>query len=322
MAASATTISDLHNDIILQTLSKMDGPTLAVASSSASLFRDLASNSGLWQNLCLSTWPSLSNPRLSSLLSVPGQYRNFFSDSFPFPCSADKEVSTSYQEQTGKCFEKDDDENTPPLPGKLISAIDLFHKGVPVFSRVVDTDTSSSWFLTLPFRVDGLDKKDPDPYPMPVIDPEELTLSWVVIDPESTRAINISSRRPVSIDRHWYTGETLVRFAIILRECAVSVVITCAEETGYVTEMNMRVENLDGMSMSGKGSLVILKAATEGNRVGVKEEFEVKEKYEEFMRKKKERLDRKVRREGMLDLVCTGFGALMFLSFVGLVAFR
>lgn len=209
----------------------------------------------------------------------------------------------------------------------LISAIDLYHRGTPVFSRVVDTDASSSWFLTSPFRVDGLARKDPNPYQStePPIDPEDLTLSWIVVDPDdSARAVNVSSRGPVSVDRHWYTGETLVRFAVVLEGWAVSAVVTCEEETGHVREVGLTVEDVDGVSVSGRESLRILTAAMEGARVGMRkeEEVRVRERYGEYVKRKRGRREKKMRREGMLDLCCTAFGALLFLVSLMLLIFR
>lgn len=218
-----------------------------------------------------------------------------------------------------------DNSVTEDLPTELISAIDLYHKGAPVFSRVVEMETSSSWFLTSPFCIDGIERKDPEAshsVEEPAINPEDLTLSWIVIDPETCQAVNVSSRRPVSIDRHWYSGETLVKFAVVLRGCAVSVVVTCGEEMGHVREMRMKVEDMDGISLTGRGSLGILKGAMEGERRGAKWENEVKGEYEEYLKRKRERRERKAKREGMLDLLCTAFGGLMFLSFLMLLAFR
>jgi hypothetical protein len=34
------------------------------------------------------------------------------------------------------------------LPAELVFAVDLYHRGAPLLSRVVETSASSSWFLT------------------------------------------------------------------------------------------------------------------------------------------------------------------------------
>ncbi|KAL3741236.1 hypothetical protein ACJRO7_016809 [Eucalyptus globulus] len=45
---------------------------------------------------------------------------------------------------------------------------------------------------------------------------DSLRLSWVLIDSEGRRAMNLSSAAPVSIQRHWLSGEVHARFATIL----------------------------------------------------------------------------------------------------------
>lgn len=311
---TTTTIDDLHSDIVNRALRLMDGPTLAAAASSSSRLRSLASDPAIWRHLCLSTWPSLNNPRLLSLLS--DHHRSFFSQSFPFPLIVDDD------DDDEKEYNQNDANDHPTLlPTRVISAIDLYHEGIPVFCRVLDTDTSSTWFLNSPFQLDGLDRKDPELYPStePAINPDRLTLSWVVIDPCTQRAVNVSSRKPVSVDRHWFTGEVLVRFVLVLRGCAVMVLVTCAEESGHVRQVRLTVEDMDGKWVSGKGSLGILTRAMEGRR---RVEVKARERYEEYSRRKRERLERKSRRDGLMDLCCTGVGALVFLAFLMMLAFR
>ncbi|MCI06226.1 putative F-box protein, partial [Trifolium medium] len=66
-----------------------------------------------------------------------------------------------------------------------------------------------------PFRIDILDPKDSVETSMeyPRNDEacknleEELRMSWIVIDPRGKRAVNVSSGKPVSVHRHWLTGD-------------------------------------------------------------------------------------------------------------------
>ncbi|KAL5207401.1 hypothetical protein ABZP36_031836 [Zizania latifolia] len=74
-----------------------------------------------------------------------------------------------------------------------------------------------------------------------VLSPAELELSWVVLDPARGRAVNVSSRRAVAVDRHWYTGETLVPFAVVLGGCKFESTVTCSEGTGHVSEVFLAV---------------------------------------------------------------------------------
>ncbi|KAK2406040.1 F-box protein [Trifolium repens] len=86
--------SKLDPDMItFHILPHLDGKSLIILSSVSSQFHNLISkinsNSDLWRNICISTWPSLltnfpSKDFHSSVISVlPGGYRSFFLDAFP-----------------------------------------------------------------------------------------------------------------------------------------------------------------------------------------------------------------------------------------------
>ncbi|XP_073004361.1 probable F-box protein At2g36090 [Typha latifolia] len=297
-SSMSTTIEDIHPDVLRRALRLLDGPALAAAGCATSHLRSLATDPALWREICLSTWPSLGHPRLLSL-----SHRALFADAHSFPQSESATLDSGV-----------------PVPLQLISAVDLYHGGKPVFSRVVETDASSPWFLGSPFRVDALDRKDPPP--APVTSPAELSLSWIVIDPARRRAVNISSRSPVAVERHWYTGETLVRFATAISGFAFEAVVTCGEEAGHVSEISLGVEDADGITASGRDSLVILAAAMEGRRRRRGEEEEVKREYEEFVKGKRWRREKKARGEFLVDFCCTAVGAAAFVAFVLMVAFR
>lgn len=183
----------------------------------------------------------------------------------------------------------------------LISAVDIFHREGLVFSKVVETETVTGWFRCSPFRVDLLDTKDVIKYPV-VGDEnnvtchdlgEELRLSWILIDPASHRAVNVSSGKAVAVQRHWLSGEVKARFTTVvygetataLEVALCSVVVKLAEESMEVREVSLQVEDMDGKHVNGRDSLVILQKALEGGRKwkGVGEG----EGYREFVKKKK-----------------------------------
>ncbi|XP_020573369.1 probable F-box protein At2g36090, partial [Phalaenopsis equestris] len=196
-------MNEIHGDILMQALGHLDGPSLASASCASSHLRSLASHPDLWRRLCLSTWPSLNHPlHLPLLNSSP---RIFFSDAHPFPASSSPSHNTN-------------------LPDKLISAVDLYHRGVPIFSRVIETDTSTSWFRNSAFLIDA-------PSATGAVSPKDLTLSWIVIDPAKGRAVNLSSRRAVAVEkRDWCVGETVARFATVREGLAVGAVVMWRKE--------------------------------------------------------------------------------------------
>ncbi|RZR73945.1 hypothetical protein BHM03_00030032 [Ensete ventricosum] len=316
---TATTIEDVHPDMLIRALRHLDGQALAAASCATAHLRAIASQPDLWRDLCVTTWPSLRHPRLLRLLSSsPDAHRSFFSDAFPSPSPLT--VLT------------DDDDDDASLPSELISAVDLYHQGAPVLSRVVETDTSTLWFRGAPFRIDALDRKDPPPPPSPTlpaaaaepfISPEDLTLSWVVIDPHRRRAMIATGRHPVAVDRHWITGETVVRFASVLgEECALGVVVTCGEETGHVLEMSLMAEGIDGVCLRGRDGLAVIHAAMEGDRKREEAKEVARRKWEEFVGRRQKRREAVARRERAVDLACLAVGGAAFLGLFAIAVSR
>lgn len=300
-----TTVEDLPADVLACALRRLDGPSLAAASCATAGLRALAADPDTWRALCLAQWPSLDTQQHSILGSAAVSPQRLFADAFPFPSDDAAPAASSDQH----------------LPSELISAVDVYHKGSPIFSRAVETSTSSSWFLTSPFRVDAVDCKSPAPAAS--ISPAELELSWIVVDPRSGRAVNVSSRRAVAVDRHWYTGETLVRFAVVLGGCKFEATVTCSEEAGCLREVSLTVEDADGAAASGECSLRLLAAAMAGPRKGGEKEGEqAKRRYDEFVSSKRGRKESKARREVLVDLCCSAVSAVAVLSFLASVVLR
>lgn len=319
--ADAATTGVIPIDILrFHVLTRLDGPTLASASCVSSEFHALSTQGSLWADICLSTWPSTDEPRLREVISAfTGGHRSFFSDSYPLP-----EVSIHGSAETGS------------LPLEIISAVDIHHRGKLIFSQVVETETVTGWFRCSPFRIDMLEPKDlvPTPLPYPGTDDacrelgNDLTLSWIVVDPTGRRAMNVSSRRPVSVSRHWLSGEVHARFATVLageRGCSselvqCGIVVTCGVFRGgdlQVMEVSLQVEDMDGKFLNGRESLVILHRAMKGKRgKAVGEGDEGKRMNEEFQRVKRERKERKLRAEGTLDMMCVAFGFLLISLFI------
>ncbi|XP_062112681.1 probable F-box protein At2g36090 [Humulus lupulus] len=335
----AASISTLHSDIIqTHILTRLDGPTLASAGCASAQLNSLSREQSLWANICQSTWPSTSSPSVRQAISdFHGAHRSFFADSFPLITTSNSSPSNS---------RADDLHRTP----ELISAVDFHYRGELIFSKVVVTETLSGWFRCSPFRVDLLHPKDvvPTRIPYPNEDKnddsacsnlaEELTLSWIVIDPTGRRAINLSSHKPVSVQRHWLSGEVQVRFASVLagggdrgsstESVTCGAVVTCGVSQGgemlQVREVCLIVEDMDGMHMKGKESLVILRKALEGKRVNSeRREMEGKKRYEEYLERKKKRIERKARTEGTLDILSASlFGVSAVFILFWIIMFR
>lgn len=306
-----TGISNVHPDIIsTHILSRLDGPSLAAASCTSSDMHSICTEEHLWKDICSSTWPSTSDPRVRDLISTfPFGYRSFFYDSFPLFTNPTKPIT-----------------NCPcPSPAsKLISAVDIYYNNKNIFSRVQEMETLSSWFRCSPFRVDLLDEKELIRTSIyQAGEPEEwvqnleknLKLSWILMDPGHTRSTNLSSWSPVSVQRHWLTGDVQVRYASILAvdgrdqsqlvQCGV--VVTCGGIEGeemHVREVSMMLEDMDGKNLKGADSLAILQRGMERGERRVGKGEEGRRRYEKFLELKRERRERKQRRERRLDLIC------------------
>ncbi|KAG5566518.1 hypothetical protein RHGRI_002167 [Rhododendron griersonianum] len=127
---------------------------------------------------------------------------------------------------------------------------------------------------------------------------ENLTLSWILIDPTRTRAADVSSRRPVLVRRNWLANDVELRYATVLSggelvQCLVAV--TCGGGgTGLaVGEVRLDVEDMEGKKLGWKS----LGAAVEGGRKRRGGKGEERERYEGWWREERERRQRKRRRE-------------------------
>ncbi|XP_052173441.1 probable F-box protein At2g36090 [Diospyros lotus] len=319
----AITFADVYPDILAaHILTRLDGPTLAATScASAQLHSLSAQDHHLWAAACLSAWPSTAAiPRLLS--TFPGGPRSFFSLSYPLLLPNPAAAATS------------------PPPPELISAVDIYHKGAAIFSKVQETETLSAWFLCSPFRIDALDPKNfisttirhPDDGSSCTQLGAEMTLSWVLIDPVSRRAANLSCHKPVAVQRHWLSGEVLLRFGTVVSGCRnkkrrddlvhCSILVTGgASESGdmQIREVSLKVEDMDGMQLTGKESLAVFHRALDGKRGKKKtREEEGKRRYREFLEMKRERRERKLKAEGTLDALCVAFGVSISVAFLGL----
>ncbi|KAI3823350.1 hypothetical protein L1987_04785 [Smallanthus sonchifolius] len=329
----ASGISSLHTDILeSHILTRLDGQTLASASCATAALHSMSeTNHRLWSDVCHSTWPSTSGELVNGIISTfsGNGPREFFSQAFPLP-SPDPTALTppSSPPQRQKLLN--------PSSCGLISAVDVYHRNKLIFTKTEETETVSGWFRCSPFRIDLLDRKDVVPTEIPHPDGvatctdliDDMTLSWILFDPVSKLAINLSSHRPVSVQRHWLSGEVQVHFASILAggnhkrsssamalvQCEI--VVNCGRSEGgevQVRELSMKLEDMDGKHLNGRDSLVILQRTMEGKRGnGVKREKEARNRYKKFEEMKRERRERKLRVEETLDTLSVVFGLTIF----------
>nr|GMD67327.1 F-box protein At2g27310 [Ipomoea batatas] len=322
----ATAITAVHPEIIqTHILKRLDGATLAAAGSAGSQLRELCSEENLWREICNSAWPSTTDPIVRHVISgFPSGHRSFFSDAFP----------TIHHHRQGE----ERSRGYPAPAPELISAVDILYGEKLIYSKAIVSETSSGWFRSSPFRIDLLGMSETVPTPVKFAGDEaktvahlekHLTLSWILIDASTKRAVNISSLKPENIRRHWLTGDIKIRFGTVIsggeitgKELAqCSVIAMCEGKEGgelHVREVSMQVEDMDGKTMNGKDSMVILQDAMERKRKK-REEGEAKERYKEFVEYKKQWREIKQRREDRLDMACIAGGITILIAFFTLV---
>ncbi|OIW08477.1 hypothetical protein TanjilG_03153 [Lupinus angustifolius] len=320
--ASSTTITAVHPDIIhTHILTRLDGATLSTVASVSSHLRHLCSGQDIWENLCTATWPSLMDPIVRHVISTfPNGHRSIFSDAYP----SLHHFSPSLPNH-----------RRPSPPEELISAVDIYYKGNPIFSRVQRTETSENLFLTSPLCFEVLQPNEFIQTPVNFVRKDEewmsqlqesFTLSWILIDPIQKRAANISSRRPVSVKRHWLTRDLEIIYAVVMAgekgrstekvQCMVKV--TCCGKVGgelHVKEVNLVMEDMEGKQVMGKKGVMILQRAMENGERKKVDEVRAMERFVKFSRVIKERREMKHRREKAHGVVC------MLLVFIALVLF-
>ncbi|GAB2235926.1 hypothetical protein Droror1_Dr00026371 [Drosera rotundifolia] len=348
---ATTTLLDIDPDIIrTHILSRLEGPDLAALSSVSKNIHQLATSQDLWSSIISTTWPSTNDPVLRGVIeSFPNGPFSFFSHAFPLLDPNNNNTNNNLVTRSST----DGRDHRQSKIKRVISAVDVSYRGKNIFSKVQGTETSTGWFRSTPFRIDLLEPKDSvptTPTRKNVADEEtcrdlynDMSLSWIMIDPVAKRVVNLSSFRPVWVQRRWWTGEVVVRFVTIVlgrgnEHVMFCIEVTCAgggagegegegeerEEELHVREVSMWVEDTMGAHLNGEDSLVTLKKGFGGKRVkrGRKVEEEVKWRYEEFLEVRRLRKERRLRREGRKDLLCVSSGVSFFMAFFMLLVWN
>ncbi|GFZ13098.1 hypothetical protein Acr_23g0014830 [Actinidia rufa] len=310
------TISAVHQDILrTHILTRLDGPTLASAGCASAQLHALSTEENLWREICNATWPSTADPLVRHFISAfPAGHRSFYSDSF-------LAVDHRHRPPTNR--------GLPPPPSKLISAVDVHYQKILILSKVHEAGSKPE----SPFRVDLLGPKETVRIPgyldirddlcWPALE-ENLTISWIVIDPDRTRSLNVSSLRPVWVDRNWLTGDIELFYSTVLAGDKRSelvqfvAVVTCVGSEGgvlHVREVHCHMEDMDGKSLCWEDSLLILQASMDGGKRRKWKIGEERERYDEFRGLKRERRERALRRERRVELGCIASSVAIFLCF-------
>ncbi|KAD6796417.1 hypothetical protein E3N88_07313 [Mikania micrantha] len=281
-----TSLADVHPDIIqTHILPRLHATATATATAVSSYLQALCSDDdNLWSVISKSTWPSITHPRVDGVISAfPAGHRSFFEDSFPLLIT---DVNNRRRRRPS---------SSQLQPSELISAIDVRYQNEIVFSTVEFTNTGSADSLSSALSIEsnneptnngcrifssiGLKAGD-------MIDPtneatlshlkDSVTLSWILINPRSKRAGNLSSIKPVSAKPGWMPNEAILRYTTVLPgydpnemvECRIEVVLEGVDEGLQVQDVVLKLLDMDSICLNGGEFLVITQGAiSEENNV-------------------------------------------------------
>uniref|UniRef100_A0ACD5YFG3 Uncharacterized protein n=1 Tax=Avena sativa TaxID=4498 RepID=A0ACD5YFG3_AVESA len=157
-----------------------------------------------------------------------------------------------------------------------------------------------------------------------------IKLSWIMVNRKMKLAVNLSSWHPLGGQRHWPTDTDFVlRFGSVLPAkevlpCQVAKCIllmkfrvtnTGSEETGEpstlaLTELNMQIEDMEGVHFNGHRSLLVLKEALSCHRS--RNYSEVLDSCHSYLRVQSELKEEKIRSECRFDTLCLVGGITVF----------
>lgn len=352
MENSSTTFSSMNTEFIVDAImSRLDGPSLAASATACSELRAAASDQTLWKNLCTATWPSTESEAAQQLLSKG--FDKFYANAFPLIlCQAQESApnpTVAHASSSdlaslidiyykGKCI--------------LSRVLDAIPEPADVHDdKNHGSDELLQWLKDCPFRLDLLPYSDDadiidtnnDDYTelvrggendrityLPSLTSstengkrgldlrdelaEDFRLSWILFDKKTGKAVNLSSWKPMFVQKSWApNGEYVLHFGSIIpvgetsllpnkfAECKIVARCQVIENSGYAkwTEISMRVENMAGAHLNTANSLWVLNQALCSKRTA--KHIEVEKANLEYKMYKKEMKRRDDRRDYLVD---------------------
>ncbi|KAK3147205.1 hypothetical protein QOZ80_3BG0279440 [Eleusine coracana subsp. coracana] len=160
-----------------------------------------------------------------------------------------------------------------------------------------------------------------------------IKLSWIIVNQKIKRAVNLTSWHPLSGQRHWPTDTDFVlRFGSVLpaKEVLPCQVAECillmkfrmtsmgSEEAGEpstlaLMELNMQIEDMGGVHLNGRCSLLVLKEALSCHRS--RNYDKVLESCNLYLKAQSKLKEEKIRNECRFDTFCIVSGITVFAAF-------
>ncbi|CAM0873253.1 unnamed protein product [Alopecurus aequalis] len=159
---------------------------------------------------------------------------------------------------------------------------------------------------------------------------DSIKLSWIMVNQKMKLAVNMSSWHPLGGQRHWPTdSDFALRFGSFLPAkevlpCQVAkcillmkfrVTSTGSEVAGEpstlaLTELNMQIEDMEGVHLNGHHSLLVLKEAMSCHRS--RNYNEVLDSCHLYLRAQSKLKEEKIRSECRFDTLCVVSGIMVF----------
>ena len=145
---------------------------------------------------------------------------------------------------------------------------------------------------------------------------ENLRLSWVLLDKTNGKSVNLSSWKPLLVQRTWpFHGDYLIHFGSIvpveesllphkLSKCIIIVRCKMTEGEGCPKwmEISMQMEDLTGACVSGSKGLMVLNHAL--NCLQSSNHLEVEQGFHQYEKKRRETMKKIQFRETLIDSFC------------------
>lgn len=333
-------LKELSKDLLGDVLSRLDGLSLAAAACTCTELQDLATETGLWEDLCHTTWPSTASPVIKGI--VP--FDRFYSESHPL-ILYDDSVTTSVESETESFSDS--------IAKNLVSLVDIFYKGVCVFSKVIDgvpeagngngVEENQKWFADCPFELDVIkfdysqetevddlaedeqvlrddDEEDVKDYSQEL--EQNVRLSWVILNKKSQKSVNISSWKPLNIQKSWISSKSYTfQFGSAIpvepkisaqgvAECVITARCERSENGLKWEEIGMSIKDINGAHLGGKKSVTVLKRAILSTRSNNMKD--VRKGYERFEKKKMEMKRSRDCKETIANGLCLSVEIVIF----------
>ncbi|KAL9671967.1 hypothetical protein QQ045_009541 [Rhodiola kirilowii] len=313
-------LKDLSRDLLVNVMARLDGLSLAAAACTCTELQDLATERGLWDSLCHTTWPSTACPEAKNM--VP--FDKFYGQSRPLILYDDSAGVSGMK--TEESFAED-----------LVSLVDVFYKGVCVLSKVIIDgipeagsnrgEHHQKWFEDCPFELDVIKfdysqgnesgeeedvVREDEAGDLSQELEEDVRLSWVLLNKKSRKCVNVSSWKPLMVQKSWISSNNYTfQFGCVVPVAECVITARCDISCGLKwVEIGMSIKDMAGAHLGGKKSLMVLNKALYCARSNDPEL--VRRGYERFEKMKKEMKRARDCKETLANGLCLSVEILIF----------